>query len=304
MLSQAKLPVSVIIATKNEEKNLPKCLESVAFADQVVIIDSQSTDQTCELATRAGAETYQFHYDGGWPKKRNWALENVDLRNDWILILDADERVSPALQSEMARAMTSNDCDAYYVKWRFVFLGKWMKHSWSHGWMLRFFRKGKAAYEDLGMRTEGGWDAEVHENITSTGSCRRLKNVLDHESNEDLAFWIRKQNQFSDWNAERRIQQMAEASISIRDLLARDPLKRRKALKAIFIRLPGKPILMFTYLYLFKLGFLDGKAGYYFCVLRAIHEFNIQAKIFERSISAPRETSQLSSSKPSAGGRS
>lgn len=289
MSVQEKLPISVVVATKNEEKNLPKCLESVAFADQVVVIDSQSTDQTCELATRAGAEIHQFHYDGGWPKKRNWALENVDLRNEWILILDADERVSPALQLEIGRAMKSRDCDAYYLKWRFVFLGRWMKHSWSHGWMLRFFRKGHAAYEDLGMRNQGGWDAEVHENISSTGTCRRLNNVLDHESNEDLSFWIRKQNQFSDWNAERRIQQKANASFSTKDLLARDPLKRRKALKAIFISLPGKPILMFIYLYLFKLGFLDGKPGYYFCVLRAIHEFNIQAKIFERSISQPQK---------------
>ncbi len=276
-----KLPISVIIATKNEERNILDCLRSIEFADQVLLADSHSTDKTADIARKWGAEVHPFTYSGGWPKKRNWALENLDIRNDWILILDADERVSEELRIEIQEAIQSRSIDAYYIRWKFIFLGRWMRHSWSHGWMLRLFRKGKAKYEDLGMRNQGGWDAEVHENIVSEGVCKRLKSPLDHESNQDLSFWIRKQNEFSDWNAARRIDQLSIPLPPVRFMFLSDPLKRRKFLKALFIRLPAKPLLMFIFLYVLKRGFLDGVEGYYFCRLRAIHEFNIGAKVFE-----------------------
>ncbi len=283
-INNHKLAITVVIATKNEEINLPDCLESIKFADQVVIVDSQSTDKTIELATKQGAEVHQFFYDGGWPKKRNWALHEVDIRNDWILILDADERVSPDLRNEIQIAIQSQITDAYYIRWKFLFLGRWMKHSWSHGWMLRLFRKGKAQYEDLGMRSEGGWDAEVHENIVSSGVTNRLSNPLDHDSNQDLSFWIRKQNEFSDWNAARRLHQLNQGVPPLKTLFSKDLVKRRKFLKSLFIRLPAKPLFMFGFLYIFKRGFLDGREGLYFCWLRAIHEFNIGAKVFEAKI--------------------
>lgn len=282
MTANQRLPVTVIVATKNEERNLPDCLRSITFAEQVLIVDSQSQDSTVNLARQAGAEVHQFHYQGDWPKKRNWALNSLPIRNDWILILDADERVSPSLAAEMKTAILSSDIDGYYLKWRFMFLGRWMKHSWSHGWMLRLFRHGRASYEDLGMRGQGGWDAEVHENIVCRGHCERLQNVLDHDSNENLSFWIRKQNEFSDWNAARRLDQLQDPFPGFQLLFSPDPVKRRKILKAVFIRLPAKPLLMFVYLYFIKAGFLDGIEGFYFCRLRAIHEFNIGAKVFER----------------------
>ena len=282
MSSNDRLPVTVIVATKNEERNLPDCLKSIRFAEQVIIVDSQSQDATVDLARQSGAEVHQFHYQGDWPKKRNWALDSLPIRNEWILILDADERVSPALQAEIKTAILSPEVDGYYLKWKFMFLGRWMKHSWSHGWMLRLFRHGRASYEDLGMRGQGGWDAEVHENIVCSGRCERLENVLDHDSNENLTFWIGKQNEFSDWNADRRLNQLQEALPSLALLFSTDPVQRRKILKAIFIRLPAKPLLMFLYLYVIKAGILDGIEGFYFCRLRAIHEFNIGAKVFER----------------------
>lgn len=279
--SPTSLPVTVLIATKNEERNITDCLESVQFAEQVLVIDSQSTDRTKEISEQAGAEVHEFRYEGGWPKKRNWALENLDIRNEWVLILDADERISPMLRNEIEVSIKDASVNGYYTQWKFIFLGKWMKHSWSHGWMLRLFRKGMASYEDLGMRTQGGWDAEVHENIVSNGPCKRLKHPLDHESNQDLSFWIRKQNEFSDWNAARRITQLKQPLPPISGILSSDPVKRRKLLKALFIRLPGKPLLMFIFLFFVKRGFLDGMEGYYFCKLRAIHEFNIGVKVFE-----------------------
>jgi glycosyltransferase involved in cell wall biosynthesis len=269
------------VPTRNEEKNIRECLESVRWAEKVFVVDSRSTDHTAQISRELGAEVVPFDYDGGWPKKKNWAIRNLPIRTPWFLILDADERVDDDLAREMADAVQRDDIDGYYVRWRFIFLGRWMRHSWSHGWMLRLVRTGKGEYEDLGMRSEGGWDNEVHENIVVQSKVGRLKCWLRHDSNESLSYWIRKQNEFSDWNAVRRYRQMAEKIPPTRDLFSRDPLKRRKYLKAVFLRSPLKPGLLFLYLYVVKLGFLDGRAGLLFCALRACHELNINAKIFE-----------------------
>jgi hypothetical protein len=120
-----------------------------------------------------------------------------------------------------------------------------------------------------------------NENIVVSGKTGRLKELLLHESNQDLAYWIRKQKEFSTWNAVRREQQLAEGIPPFAEVFSSDPLQRRKCLKAIYLRLPGKPLWMFVYLYLIKRGFLDGKAGIYFCALRAAHELNTSAKVYE-----------------------
>ena len=281
MADPKKTPLTVIVPAKNEEKNLRDCLRSVDWVEKVFVVDSHSTDGTKDICREFGVELVQFDYDGGWPKKKNWAIKNLPIKTEWIFILDADERITPDLRAEIETAIARDDRDGYYTRWKFVFLDRWMKHSWSHGWMLRFFRKGKGEYEDLGMRGEGGWDNEVHENIVVDGPCARLKSPLLHETNQDLAFWIRKQNEFSTWNAIRRMEQLKQPVPSVFSLFSGDAVKKRKFLKAIFIRLPFQPILMFFWLYLFKFGFLDGRGGFYFCALRASHEFNIAAKIYE-----------------------
>jgi glycosyltransferase involved in cell wall biosynthesis len=276
------LPLTVVIAVRNEEKNIAECLRSVAQMDQVFVVDSHSTDQTCEIAEQLGATVAQFDYSGEWPKKRNWALRNLPIRNEWVLILDGDERLDDALVEEIRIAIQRTDVNGFYLRWKFIFLGRWMKHCWRHGWMLRLFRHGKAEYEDLGLRGQGGWDAEVHENVVlSEGNSDRLGAWLIHDTSEDLTHWIRKQNEFSSWNAVRRSRQMADGMPPLKWAFSRDPVRKRKWLKALFLRMPCKPTLMFCWLFLVKLGVLDGRAGYYFCRLRAIHEFNIQAKLFE-----------------------
>lgn len=217
-------------------------------------------------------------------QKKNWAIRNLPIRNQWFLILDADERVDEELKREIEIAINRDDVDGYYVRWKFIFLGRWMKHCWRHGWMLRLVREGKGEYEDLGMRGEGGWDNEVHENIIVEGKTAKLSSWLDHDSNESLEFWIKKQNEFSTWNAIRRKGQLKDGMPLFSFMWSRDPLQRRKWSKAIYLRLPFKPLLMFIYLYVFRLGLMDGRAGYYFCVLRAVHEVNIEAKVYESEL--------------------
>ena len=161
--------------------------------------------------------------------------------------------------------------------------------------MLRLFRNGKGCYEDLGMRGEGGWDTEVHENVIVEGKVGRLSEVLDHHSNQALSFWIAKQNEFSDWNAKRRLDQLKQPLPSFTQLFSGDPGKARKYLKALFIRMPAKPSLLFLYLYVYKRGFLDGVAGFYFCRLRGMHELNICAKVLEHrtSLTNPESTHSI-----------
>jgi hypothetical protein len=227
MTATPKLPITVIVPTKNEEKNIRACLESVPWADQVFVVDSRSRDRTAEIARELGVEVVDFDYDGGWPKKKNWAIRTLPIRTPWFLILDADERVDAELAAELAGAVKREDVDGFYVRWRFMFLGRWMRHSWSHGWMLRLVRTGRGEYEDLGMRSEGGWDNEVHENIVVTGKTARLQSWLTHDSNESLSYWIRKQNEFSDWNAVRRLRQLRGGNAA-----AGRPVVRRPAAPA------------------------------------------------------------------------
>lgn len=280
------IPVSVLITTKNEQSNIASAIGSVAWAQEVFVVDSNSEDRTCAIAEELGAKVVQFEYTGGWPKKRNWALLNLEFTTDWILILDADERVTEELAISIKEAVDSNSHNGYYLLWKFMFLGRWMKHSWSHGWMLRLIRKGSGEYEDLGMRGEGGWDNEVHENIIVSGSTAKLSGYLLHESNEDLSFWIKKQNEFSTWNAKRRATSQHSNDNIYKAFFSSDPVVKRKLLKSIFLKLPFKSVLVFFWLYIVRLGVMDGRAGFYFCALRAIHEFNIGAKIFELNMNA------------------
>jgi len=277
------MSISVLIPVKNEGENIRECLESVRWSDDVYVVDSQSRDRTVEIAKAFDAEVHQFHYERGWPKKKNWALENLDFKHEWVLILDADERVTPDLRDEMLEAVGANEHSGYYIRWKLYFLGREMKHCWDHGWMLRLFRHRMGRYEYLGMTNEGGWDVEVHENVVlGKGTAGRLKNPLVHQSRKDLSYWLSKQNDFSDWNAKLRLKgNELYVNYGLRDLMATDANIRRKALKRIFLRLPFKSALLFLYLYLWKRGFLDGREGYYFCRLRAQHEFHAQVKMFE-----------------------
>lgn len=278
-----RVPVTVIIPVRNEVNNIRECLLNVSWADQIYVVDSYSEDGTAEVArsTCERVEVVQFEYRGGWPKKKNWAIRNLPIRNPWFLILDADERVSEALAREIGEVVQYSSNDGYYLRWDFRFLGRRMSHCWRHGWMLRLVRYGKGEYEDLGMRSEGGWDNEVHENIVVSGATSKLKSPLIHESSDNLSSWIAKQNQYSDWNAVRRMRQAGDDIPGLSDLFSNDPLIRRRFLKGVYLRLPFKPLLMFFYLFVAKGGLLDGREGFYFCALRAAHELNIAVKMYE-----------------------
>jgi glycosyltransferase involved in cell wall biosynthesis len=145
--------VSVLVPVKNEIANIRECLRGLEFADEIVVVDSASTDGTIAAAEEMGARVVQFKWDGKFPRKRNWSLENVPWRHEWILIVDADERIPPPLAEEITQAIKQPKYDGYYLNRRFWFLGGWIRHcGYFPSWNIRFFRRGLVAHRPLRSR--------------------------------------------------------------------------------------------------------------------------------------------------------
>src|SRR6266581_4865692 len=172
--STEKLPVSVIVAARNEERNLPRCLEALRNVGEVYVVDSESVDATPEIACSFGAKVVQFHYQGGWPKKRQWAMENLALAFDWILLIDADEALTPELEEEIRRAIEDPNINGYYISLRMYFLGKLLRHGGAGFWKLSLFRRGKGGYEcRLKDQDSSMADMEIHEHVVVEGNTAK-----------------------------------------------------------------------------------------------------------------------------------
>lgn len=286
----SKLPVSVIVPVLNEELNLPACLNSVAWADEVFVVDSQSRDRTCELAQSMGAQVVQFHYQPGGPRKKNWSLDNLPLKNEWVLLLDADERITDELQQEIRNLFASGAPDkaGYYLNRMHLFLGRWLRHGGNYpSWNLRLLRRGAGRYERLGTEELGSaGDVEVHEHIVLDGEAGFLQAPMLHEDFKDLQQFIDRHNRYSTWDARMRavLAHGNEKVDSIQPRLFGTPVERKRFLKNIWIHLPAKPLLRFLYMYVLKAGFLDGKAGFIYACFKAVQEFHISAKMYESQL--------------------
>ncbi len=280
MNSREKCRVSVLIPAKNEANNIARALDPLHdWADQIYVIDSQSTDRTAEIARDYGAEVVQFHYRGGWPKKRQWALDTLDLRNDWILLVDADEIITGPLKDEISRAIQDHNCDGYFLRYRIFFLGRELKYGGTGLYKLFLFRKGKARFEQrLKDQDQSMLDMEVHEHVVVDGKVGKLKNPVRHENLESLDRYIEKHNHYSNWEA---MVYLAGENSDLQPSLFGSQAQRRRALKRMFVSLPGVPVMEFLYRYVICLGFLDGVPGLYYALFKAVYTFNIKAKIYE-----------------------
>jgi glycosyltransferase involved in cell wall biosynthesis len=192
------LPVSVIVPVRNEAKNLPRCLDALRDLGEVIVVDSQSTDTTVEIAREYGAQVVQFHYQGGWPKKRQWAMDTLPLAYDWILLLDADEVLTPELTDEIRRAIQNSDMNGYYIALRMYFLRRVLRHGDASFWKLSLFRRGKGKYEcRLKDQDSSMADMEVHEHVYVEGKTARLEHPLIHHNIEWLSRYIQKHDEYS-----------------------------------------------------------------------------------------------------------
>lgn len=272
------VPVSVILPVRNEAANLPRCLASVAWASEVWVVDSQSTDATAEIATAAGARVVQFAFGGTWPKKKNWALETLAFAHEWVLLLDADEVMPLGAQAEIRTIVeTLGGADGYWINRRFNFLGTWLRHAYYPNWNLRLFRHRLGRFEQLtGAATESG-DVEVHEHVVVRGETARLRSEMDHYAFPTVAAFIEKHNRYSNWEAHVAVEGGLAGGSAPQHFSAR----ARRWLRRVSLRLPCRPLLRFLYVYVWQRGFLDGWAGYYFARLHGTYEFLCVAKTYE-----------------------
>lgn len=280
-----KIPVSVLIPAKNEEANLPACLESLQKADEIFVVDSQSDDKSIEICESYGAKVVQFHFNGRWPKKKNWSLENIEFRNEWVLIVDCDERITTQLWQEIAYSINNPEFNGYYLNRRVFFLGKWIRFGGKYpDWNLRLFKHKFGRYENLNtedIRNTG--DNEVHEHVILTGKVGYLKNDMLHEDFKDLYHWLARHNRYSNWEARVYYNLLTGKGENgtIGANLFGDAVQRKRFLKKIWVRLPFKPLLRFILFYILQGGFLDGKAGYIYGRLLSQYEYQIGVKLFE-----------------------
>jgi glycosyltransferase involved in cell wall biosynthesis len=264
--------VSILILTLNEEQNLPACLDSVAWSDDVTVLDSLSTDRTTEIARERGARVVQRRFDN-WSAHQNWAMENIEFRHRWVFYLDADERMTPELADEVRRiaADPKETRVAFFCPRKNFFMGRWIRHAMPPGMVMRFFKPPKIRFERL-----------VNPTPVLAGPHGYLEGYLLHYNfSKGLTEWFDKHNKYSLFEAMEGRKLLRENLGTKPSLLSRDGALRRQALKNLSFRLPLRPFLKFGYMYFLERGILDGKAGLTYCTLQAIYEYMIVVKMRE-----------------------
>ena len=282
----ALLPISVIVAARNEEKNLGRCLESLNSVGEIFVVDSFSTDCTAEIARSFAAHVVQFRYEGGWPKKRQWALDTLPLNYEWVLLLDADEVLTPELVSEIETAIRNPSVNGYYIGLDMYFLSRWLRHCGASFYKLSLFRRGKGHFECRTSNQDTSMcDMEVHEHVMVDGPTATLSERLVHRNVTSLSRFIQKHDQYSNWEA-RVWSGPSGGHAQLQPAFFGSQAQRRRWLKQKFFKVPGSSVWLFFYRYVLRLGFLDGVPGLIYCGFQAIQCFHVKAKLYEAKMAA------------------
>jgi glycosyltransferase involved in cell wall biosynthesis len=263
--------ISVLILTRNEELNLPRCLDAVSWSDDVVVFDSFSSDRTVEIARSYGARVFRRPFDN--ERDHRTASLRLPFKHPWVFNPDADEVATPEVRDEMLAATRgAAPHAAYRLCLRHMFMGRWLRHASLYPtWLVRLFRPEAVRFE-----------RSINLRYVVDGSEGRLENGLLHYSfNNGLEPWIAKHNRYSSAEAEETLKSLAMGKLDIRGVLAADDVRRRRALKELSFRLPCRPSLRFLYMYFLRRGFLDGVPGYHYCRLLSIYEYMIEMKVAE-----------------------
>ena len=262
---------------KEEAGNLPRSLASVRWADEIFVVDSLSADGSARIADEFGARVVQFEFNGTWPKKKNWALEHLPFRNEWVFVLDADEVLPAGAEAEFRAVIVSaGETAGFWINRRFMFMGKWLRHAYYPNWNLRLFRHSLGRYEKLTEVPTASGDNEVHEHVVVQGPTGHLRCEIDHYAFPSVEVFVEKHNRYSNWEA-----RVAVAEEETGSELQSARVAQRRRLKRLSQRLPFRPSLRFLYVYVWQRGFLDGREGYYFARLHAFYEFLSVAKTRE-----------------------
>jgi glycosyltransferase involved in cell wall biosynthesis len=267
--------IDVLVITKNEEVNIPHCLRAVAgWTSRVYVVDSGSTDQTCQLATELGAQVVEHEWEG-YAAQKNWALDNLAFESDWILIVDADEVITPALKDKLV-AIAQRDQEevteaGFYINRLLYFLDRPIRHCGYHpSWNLRFFKRGRGRYEDRA----------VHEHLLIDGPVGYIKTPMEHRDRRGLEAYIEKHNHYSTLEAKEIVSRQRGNQLD--GTLGGNQLQRRRWFKQrVYAKLPAKWLFRFLYMYVLRLGVLDGLTGFRFCMFISSYELQIGLKMIE-----------------------
>jgi len=269
----SRLPLTVVIPVKNEARNLPACLTSIGDVAAVVVVDSNSTDETRAIAAAAGASVLAFDWQGGFPKKRSWVLMTHRFETDWVLFLDADERLTPQVLAALPGALARTDVVGYWLKYTNHFMGKVMRHGVPQR-KLALFRVGAGLFERI---EDAGWsslDMEVHEHPVLQGKIGEIDAPIEHNDFRGIHHFIARHNDYSTWEAHRYQAMVADKS-AWSSLTPRQRFKYRSLTRWWFA-----PVY-FLITYVAKLGFLDGHAGLAYAIQKYGYFFDVRLKILE-----------------------
>jgi len=278
--SSLAAPVTAMIFTLNEELNLPRCLDSLRWCDDVIVVDSFSADRTEQISRERGARFFQNRFQG-FGTQRNWAVDNCSPRHAWILVLDADEQVPDELAAEMARRLASPPpgIAAYRLKRRFHLWGRWLQHSSLYPtWVVRLVHKDRVRYVNRGH-------AETQE---VDGAIGELDADLVDDNQKGILEWFERQTRYARKDAEFELSE-EDRPFHLGDLFSMDPLARRAALKRLSRAAPGRAPVYFVYSYLLRGGFRDGEDGLVFCTMRALYQQMVNVHKYDLRKAASRK---------------
>ena len=263
------IPISVVIMTKNESTDIADCIKSVAWSDDIHVLDSYSTDNTTSIASDLNA-SIQFRVFDNYAAQRNHSMHNIQYKHDWLLILDADERIPIVLAQEMAHFIQHADISISAARMcrRDYWWNTWLKHAQISPFFIRLVRPNRVHYE-----------REINEVILVDGPIHELKSHFDHYPfSKGLNHWVAKHNHYSDMEA-NLISNKTVINPSLKiAFLGNDFNERRTHQKAIFYKLPARPFIKFFYMIFIRQSFLDGWAGIRYTFLQCIYEYLIVLK--------------------------
>ncbi|GFE70544.1 glycosyltransferase family 2 protein [Chroococcus sp. FPU101] len=264
---------SIYILTYNEATEIADCIQSALRSDDVIVVDSYSTDQTVEIASKYPVRIVQHPFESHG-KQRTWMLETIPTKYEWVYLLEADERMTDELFAECEAAIQQNQFIGYYVAEQVMFMGKWIRYSTQYPrYQLRLLKKEKVWFTDYGHT----------EREVCNGQTSFLKATYPHYTcGKGLSRWIDKHNRYSSDEANETLRQLADGQVEWSKLLwGSSEVERRRALKDLSLRLPFRPLLRWFYMYFLLGGILDGRAGFAWCTLQAFYEYLILLKVEE-----------------------
>ena len=249
-----RIPVSVVICARNEEARMAACLTALKNFDEVIVVDSGSTDNTVAVAQSLGAQVMPFSWDQQYPKKRQWCLDQLTLKHDWIFFVDADEIVTTALADEIRDIMAAPDCDGYFVDGLYVIEGRVLTHGIKNSKLVLFHRRQFRfpVVNDLDLPGMGEMEGHYQPVAVDAATIGRLKVPMLHYAYNSGESWQSRHQRYAQW----------EAGMNARHAWPVDPLPHRQRIKEIFRALPCRGLIAFAHSYIVKCGFMDGRAGF------------------------------------------